>query len=259
MRRTRGHARFLVGVTVALSKKNIFAYASELQREGAIGVRYVDRSQVLNLRKAAQIVEGTTRRPKGAGLDFIPAILEFLEKVRREIHVTLRLERYGLLGSREGRPMRRSASGGLPLPLRFSGDRSLHGGARRGIAGRRRNDFGDGGLGFREKGGGRVEQGADHFSGGHGRRLQGLMVVEHPSGEHGLRRLLNPLIDQGGNFLSQIRGVIEPCQLKTLQRGARCRLQIVERRSESRNCHGQSSNLWAGPKGPASECIRAQY
>jgi hypothetical protein len=44
-----------------------------------------------------------------------------------------------------------------------------------------------------------------------------------------------------------------------LQRSARSRLQIIERRSESRNGHGQSSNLRAGPKGPASEYICAQY
>jgi hypothetical protein len=213
----------------------------------------------LNLRKVAQIVKRGTLRPKGTELNVIPALWEFVEKARREIDVTWRLERQWLLGSKDGKPMRRSAGGGLPLLLRFSSDRSLHGGARSGIAWRSRNDFGDGRLEFGEKGGDRIDQSVDNFSVGHGRGLQGLMVIEHPSGEHRLRRLLNPLIDQGGNFLSQIRGVMEPCQLKTLQRGARSRLQIVERRSESRNGHGQSSNLRAGPKGPASECIRAQY
>jgi hypothetical protein len=44
-----------------------------------------------------------------------------------------------------------------------------------------------------------------------------------------------------------------------LQRGSRSRLEIVERRSESRYGHGQSSNLRAGPKVPATEIIGARY
>jgi len=79
------------------------------------------------------------------------------------------------------------------------------------------------------------------------------MVVEQPSGKQGLGRLLDPLVNQGGNFLAQVRSVIEPGQLETLQRGTRSRLQIIEWRRESRNGHGQSSNLKAGPKGPATE------
>jgi hypothetical protein len=78
------------------------------------------------------------------------------------------------------------------------------------------------------------------------------MVIEHPAREHGFGRLLDPLIDQGGNFMPQIGSMVEPCQLEALQRGARSRLQIVERRSESRNGHGQSSDLRAGPNGPAA-------
>ena len=213
----------------------------------------------MNLRKEAQIVKRATFRSKGAGLNFIPALWEYVDQARRENYVNWRMECHGLLDSGNGELMRRSAGDRLPLLLRFSGDRSLHSGARSGIAWRSRNDFGDGRLGFREQGGDRVDQGADNFCRGHWRGLQGFMVIEHPSGEHRFRRLLNPLIDQDSNFLSQIRGVIEPRQLKTLQRSARSRLQIIERRSESRNCHGQSSNLRAGPKGPASEYIRAQY
>ena len=74
------------------------------------------------------------------------------------------------------------------------------------------------------------------------------MVIEHPSGEQGFGRFLDPLIHQGGNFLPQVRGVVEMNQFITLQRCARSRLQIIERRSESRYGHGQSSNLRAGPK-----------
>ena len=81
------------------------------------------------------------------------------------------------------------------------------------------------------------------------------MVIEHPSREDRFECLLDPLIDQGGNFLPQIRGVVEARQLKTLQRGARSCLQIVKRRSESRYGHGQSTNLRAGPKGPAAEIM----
>jgi hypothetical protein len=40
-----------------------------------------------------------------------------------------------------------------------------------------------------------------------------------------------------------------------LQRAAGSRLEIVERRSEARDGHGQSSDLRAGPKGPATETL----
>jgi hypothetical protein len=40
-----------------------------------------------------------------------------------------------------------------------------------------------------------------------------------------------------------------------LQRGAGSRLKVVERRSNSRYGHGQSSILRAGPKGPATETL----
>jgi hypothetical protein len=44
-----------------------------------------------------------------------------------------------------------------------------------------------------------------------------------------------------------------------LQRGARSRLQIVERRSESRYGHGQSSILRTRPKEQATKIIGVQY
>ena len=43
-------------------------------------------------------------------------------------------------------------------------------------------------------------------------------MIEHPSGEQGFGGLLDPLVDQGGDFLAQIGGMIEARQLKTLQR-----------------------------------------
>jgi len=168
----------------------------------------------------------------------------------RKIAVGWRWARRGLVVSEHEQGPHRSASGGLPLFLRFSGDRSFYGGAGIRKARRRGNDVGHRQLGFREQSGGWVDQRAHKLGGRDRGRSQGLMVIEHPSGEHRFGRLLDPLVHQGGNFLAQIRGVVEACQLKTLQRGARSGLQIVERRSESRNGHGQSSHLRAGPKEP---------
>jgi hypothetical protein len=210
---------------------------------------------MLDRRNAVQIESGAARGAKGAGAGFIPFVRGFVEKVRQMFGAGWRLARLRFAGWWKGVTTRRSACGGLPLFLRFAGDRSFHGGARIGKAWGRGDDVGQGRFGFREQGGGRVEHRADHVGGSHGRGLQGLVVIEHPSGEHGFRRLLNPLVDQGGNFLPQVGSVIEARQLKTLQRGARSRLEIVERRSESRYGHGQSSNLRAGPKGPATETL----
>lgn len=210
---------------------------------------------MVDLRNAAQIKRGAARGAKGAGADFIPFVWDFVRKVRQMFGVGWRLARLRFAGWWKRRTSRRSACGGLPLFLRFSGDRSLHGGARIGKARRRGDDFGQRRLRLWEQGGGRIEKRAYHLGGRHGRGLQGLVVVEHPAGEHGFGGLLDPLVDQGGNFLAQVRSVVEPRQLKTLQRGAGSRLEIVERRSKTRDGHGQSSNLRAGPKGPATETL----
>ncbi len=179
--------------------------------------------------------------------------------VRRAIGITRRWECCGLVRAGNEQGVRRSAGGGLPLLLGFSGDRSLEGSTRGGKSRRGWNDFGDGRFRFREQIRDRIDNRADNFGGRQRGGLQGFMVIEHPSGEHRFGCLLDPLIDQGGNFLPQIRGVVEPRQFKTLQRSAGSRLQIVERRSETRYGHGQSSNLRAGPRGPATEIISAQY
>ena len=173
-----------------------------------------------NRRTAVLITSGATDGSKSGG-NFIAFNWGFAGKARGRIGVAWRFACREVADSLMERPWRRSACCGLPLFLRFSGNRSFHGGARIRKAWRRGNDFRHGRLGFREQGGGRVEHCADHFGGSHGRRLQGLMMIEHPTGEHGFGRLLDPLVDQGGNFLAQIRGVVEACQLKTLQRGAR--------------------------------------
>jgi len=210
---------------------------------------------MLDRRNAVQIKSGATRGAKGAGAGFIPFVRGFVKKVRQMFGVGWRLACFRFASWWKQRTTRRSACSGLPLFLRFSGDRSFHGGTRIGKEWRRGNNIRQGRLGFREQRGRRVEHRADHFGGSHGRGLQGLVVIEHPSGEHGFARLLDPLVDQGGNFLPQIRSVVEARQFKTLQRGAGSRLEIVEWRSKSRDGHGQSSNLRAGPKGPATETL----
>jgi hypothetical protein len=170
-----------------------------------------------NRRIAALIRCGTTHGSKGVRVIFIRLMLGFAGMSRGKVGVAWRVACRKVAGSEMQRPWRRSACGGLPLFLRFSGDRCFHGGARIRKARRGRDDLGQRRLGFREQCGERVEHRADHFGGGHGRGLQGLVVIEHPSGEHGFGRFLDPLVDQGGNFLTEIRGVVQACQLKTLQ------------------------------------------
>ncbi len=207
--------------------ENILGCAGEGLRKAAGAVCRGEGMDVLNQRDVVHIASGAKRCSKGAGLNFISFLWGFVEKARRKIGAAWRLARCGF--DRRGREQasRRSPCSGLPLFLRFSGDRSLHRGARIRKTWGGWNDLGYGRLGFREQGGGRVNQRADDFGRRHRRRLQRLMVIEHPSGEHGFGRLLDPLIHQCGNLLTQIRSVIEPSQLKTLQRGTRSGLQIV--------------------------------
>lgn len=211
---------------------------------------------MLNRLNAVLITRGATDDSKRVGVKFIAFIGDFAGKARGKIGVAWRFACREAAGSGMERPWRGSACCGLPLFLRFSGNRSFHGGARIRKARRRGNNVGYGRLRFREQSGGRVEHCADHFGGSHGRRLQGLMMVEHPTGEHGFGGLLDPLVHQGGNFLAQIRRMVEPGQLKALQRGARGRLQIVERRSESRYGHDQGSNQRAGPNVSVTESLK---
>jgi hypothetical protein len=153
----------------------------------------------------------------------------------------------------------RSAGRGLALFLRFSCERSFQRGCGSGEAGRRGDDFGHGRWRFREQGGDRIDERPDYIGGGHSVGLQGLVVIEHPAGEHGRRRLLYPLIDEGGNFPPEICRVVQPRKLKTLQRSARSSLQVIEWRSETRNGHGQSSDLGVGPIRPGTVFMDAQY
>jgi hypothetical protein len=150
------------------------------------------------------------------------------------------------IGLRPNRGTRRSAGVRLSLLLGFSGDWGFHRGVWTGVAWRGGNDVGNGISGFGKQGVGRVDQGSDQVRGREGRGLQGFVVIEHPSGEQGLRCFLNPLIDESGDFVSQIGRVIESGQLKALQGGTRSSLQIIERRGESCHGHGLRSNLSIG-------------
>ena len=67
------------------------------------------------------------------------------------------------------------------------------------------DDVGDGGIGFWKQCGGRVDQRADDFGVKQGGGSQGFLVVEHPSREEGFGCLLDPLVDQRGIFLAQVR------------------------------------------------------
>jgi hypothetical protein len=57
---------------------------------------------------------------------------------------------------------------------------------------------------------------------GNARLVKGVMVIQHPPGQQGFGRLLNPLIDQNSDFTAQVRSVIQPRELKTLQGGGGC-------------------------------------
>jgi hypothetical protein len=257
--RTRGYVCFQEGAGLTLIGKKVLEYEVEPLRKAAVTLCGEGGDDVLKRRDAVQITNRTALCAKEAGLNFAHGNWALVEKARRGFGIAWRSERRVFVDSGHELVSRRSASGGLPLFLRFSGERSLQGGAGSGKAWRRGNDVGRRRLGFREQGCGRVDQSSGHFGGRHGRRLHGLMVIEHPSRKHCFGRFLDPLIHQGGNFFSQICSVVEPSQLITLQRGARSGLQIVERRSESGYGHGQSSTFRVGPKGPATEMIGEQY
>jgi hypothetical protein len=109
------------------------------------------------------------------------------------------------------------------------------------------------GLSFGEERTGGVDQSADYFGGSHCGGLERFVVIEHPAGEHGLRGLLNPLVDQSRDFLAKVRRVIEAREFKALQGGARSGLQVVKRWREASHSHGQapSSGLGAESAGRA--------
>ena len=124
---------------------------------------------------------------------------------------------------------------------------------------RRRNNVGDRRLRLREERLGRINEGAHQFGGRDGSRLEGAVVIEHPTRKQRLGGFLDPLVDQNGDFFSQIRSVREPSQFVTLQRGTRRRLEIVERRSESSDGHGRCSNLGLVLKRTPIKLLAAHY
>lgn len=129
------------------------------------------------------------------------------------------------------------SSGGLPLFMGLSDNGAFEGFAGPGIARGSGDNIGNWRINLGEEGVNRVDQGAHDFAGRHGRGLQRIVIIEHPAGEHGFRSFLNPLVDERGDFVSQVRGVIEAGEFKALQGGARRCLQVIEGRSESGNGH----------------------
>jgi hypothetical protein len=108
---------------------------------------------------------------------------------------------------------------------------------RFGEAGWRGNDIGRRFQNIRERISTRSLNRAQKFRCGQGRLVQRGVMLQHPTRQHGLGCFLNPLVNQHGDFTLQICSVVQPCQLKTLQRGPRSCVQIVERRSNTGNGH----------------------
>lgn len=109
---------------------------------------------------------------------------------------------------------------GSSLLLELSGKRFFDGCAGLGEARRRGNDLGKRRGGFGEQRGRRIGESANHIGSRHRGRLQGLVMVEHPARQDSLGRFLNPSIDQGGDLLAQVGGVIQTSEFKALQRSA---------------------------------------
>jgi hypothetical protein len=85
---------------------NILGCAAGLLRKAAVAVRCGDGRGVLNRRNEVQNTNRATVCPKGAGLNFIPAIWTLVEEARREIDVAWRLAGRVLVGSGHTRPSR---------------------------------------------------------------------------------------------------------------------------------------------------------
>lgn len=136
---------------------------------------------------------------------------------------------------------------GLSLLLDFSGKRSFDGCAGLCEARGRGNDLGKrrGRLGKERVR--RLREGASDVASRHRGQLQGLVMVEQPSRQDGLGRLLDPLVNQNADLVAQIGSVVQTSEFKTLQRSARSRLEIVGGRRKTGNGHGQSSQYqgWA--------------
>jgi len=110
---------------------------------------------------------------------------------------------YALARSRDVE-VRGLGSGGRPLFLGLA----VHG-AGEGLTGigetRRSGD--DAGGRMRRIGsgvGGRIDKRLKQVGGGQEWFLDGVVVVEHPAGQHGFGRFLDPLVDQGADFAAQV-------------------------------------------------------
>ena len=59
------------------------------------------------------------------------------------------------------------------------------------------------------------------------RLLRHLAIFAHPARQEGLRGFFNPLLDQCGDFLADVGGMIQTRKLEAFQRGIRCFVQVV--------------------------------
>ena len=69
------------------------------------------------------------------------------------------------------------------------------------------------------------------------------MMFNHPSGQHRLGGLFEPLIDQNGDFTPQVRSVVQPREFKALKGRTRSRMQVVDGGHDARYRHGQTP-MW---------------
>lgn len=53
------------------------------------------------------------------------------------------------------------------------------------------------------------QKGLKQIGRGNARFVKGVSVIEHPAGQQGFGRLLDPLIDQGADFAAQVCGMVE--------------------------------------------------
>ena len=90
---------------------------------------------------------------------------------------------------------------------------------------------------IRERISARILKRAEKFRSGQGRLMKRAVMLQHPTRQHGFGCFLNPLVHQNRDFTAQIGGVIQPSQLKTLQRGTRSRAQVVDWRTNAGHCH----------------------
>lgn len=107
---------------------------------------------------------------------------------------------------------------------RFRGSSSAVGGLR--FAAKRTHEFGNGGTG-KDVGQRILRIGLDGVG-----LAEFVAILKEPAREQRLSGLLEPLIHERGDFVAQVRGVIQPGQFEALEGGCRSLPEIVPRRVE---------------------------